>query len=88
MERKPNKQYRLIYIEWADAITDTGWKTEKQSIKWAESNDWVVKNVGWLLKETKGYILLAAKYSEITQEYGLLHKIPTTWIRKRKILKI
>lgn len=81
-------KYPLVYLEWADAISDTGWMKEETLFEWGKTDDWIVKNVGWLLKETKEYILLTSKYSEITKEWGLMHKIPTTWIKKKKLLKI
>ena len=82
--KKFNK--KLVYIEWGDAISNTGWMSEKEAIEWADSSDWIVKNVGWILKENKDYILLASKFSEGSEEYGLLHKIPKTWIKVRKVI--
>lgn len=82
------KKPKLIYIEWGDAISNTGWMSFNEALEWGEEEHWIVKNIGWLLKETSSYILLASKYSEGSGEYGLLHKIPKTWIRKRKIIKV
>lgn len=79
---------KLIYIEWGDAISNTGWMPLDEALKWGKDEHWLVKNVGWLLKETKDYILLAAKYSDGSSEYGLLHKIPKTWIKKKIELKL
>lgn len=76
----------MVYLEWGDAISNTGWMSENEAKEWAKEDHWVVKNVGWILEETKEYILLAAKYSDGSGEYGLLHKIPTTWIKVRKEL--
>jgi len=78
----------LIYIEWGDAISNTGWVSEDDAVAWADSEDWIVKNIGWVVKETKDYILLAGKYSEGSEEWGLVHKIPKTWIKTRKTIKI
>lgn len=78
---------KLIYIEWCDAISNTGWMSLDEVLKWGNDEAWIVKNVGWLLKETREYLLLAAKYSDGSEEYGLLHKIPKTWIKKRVNLK-
>lgn len=85
---KTKEKNRLIYIEWGDAISNTGWMDKEDAIKWGEEEHWLVKNIGWLLKETKDYILLAAKYSDGSGEYGLLHKIPKTWIKKRKDISL
>jgi len=79
---------KLVYIEWGDAISNTGWMNKEDILKWGENNTWLVKNIGWVIKETKLYILLASKYSEETNEYGLIHKIPRTWIKVMKTIKI
>ena len=79
---------KLVYLEWGDAISNTGWMSKEDALEWGEEQHWLVKNVGWLLKETKDYILLAAKYSDGSGEYGLLHKIPKTWIKRREAISI
>lgn len=51
---------------------------------------WVVKEAGWLLRETKEYILIASGWKPkddwIDDKFVNLHKIPKTWILKRKNL--
>jgi len=87
---------KLIYIEWADAThpEDGSWYSEDALKKWAKEDSYWVSQCGWVIEETKEYLLLASSmaqtstlisdYSE-TQLGGYL-KIPTTWIRKRKDL--
>lgn len=83
---------KLIYLEWADAHTNTGWKTEEEAKLWAENTDWIIKECGWLINETKEYIAIATalkpenEYEE--KQFLNLHKIPKTWIIKRQIIKI
>ena len=85
---------KLVYIEWADAITPTeGWKTEDETLRWAKEEDYWVSQVGWILEENKKYILLAAqmntsKAETVANQYGHIIKIPKTWIRVRKLIKI
>lgn len=51
--------HKLIYIEWCDAVNgNPHWLTKDQVIEWAEEGEWIVKQTGWLVKETKEYILL------------------------------
>lgn len=80
-----------IYVQWCDAISNQQpWLSESEAIEWAESNNWVNEQVGWVVKETPKYLLLAGErsvYMEETQ-YGHLLKIPTTWILKRKTLNL
>lgn len=57
-----NKKYKLIYIEWCDAIANNiSWESEKDILKWAHKEDWVIMQAGFLIKETKEYILIASR---------------------------
>jgi len=79
--------HELIYIEWCDAVeTQKTWESLEDLKKWADSNDWITSEVGWLLFESKEYILIANRIASIyeeNQEYSGVMKIPTTWIKKR-----
>jgi hypothetical protein len=83
---------KLIYLEWADAHTQAGWTHKSEMEKWADNSDWFIREAGFLAKETKEYVCLAAfirpEDKNFDLQYGDLHKIPKTWIRKRKILKV
>lgn len=83
-------KYKIVYLEWCDAVGNSDqWRTEEEAIRWAESGEWLVKQSGFIVKETEKYILFASEISESVdghQVNGLL-KIPKTWIRNRKILK-
>lgn len=83
---------KLIYIEWADAHTNTaGWRTREEAELWADETDWIIKECGWLIKETKEYIAIATGLKPENDfedaQYLNLHKIPKGWIVKRKIIK-
>lgn len=77
----------MVYIRWTDAVShEEGWKTQDQYIDWAKGVEWLVETVGWILKETKEYILLAAQrgsYIDGEYNYALVIKIPKTWIKVR-----
>lgn len=85
---------KLIYIEWADAINNhaSNWNTKEDVTLWAKESDWYIRECGWLIEETKEHIVLAGSWKpedEYTEEqFSLLKKIPKTWIRKRKEIKI
>ncbi len=66
------------------------WLDEQEAIEWADSSNWVNEQVGWIIKETDEYLLLAGERNLYINEpqYGHLMKIPTTWILKRVELKI
>lgn len=86
------EKYKLVYIEWCDAIdAGTGWRTTENAKKWAKTDEWIIRQVGWVIKETKKYILICSKYNPQGKGYHdeISHctKIPTTWIIKYKSIK-
>jgi len=86
-----NKKYKLVYIKWCDACTRQGWHTEEEAFDWAESFDWHVESVGWVLRETKTFILIASQITEnedLSVTSNKLLKIPKTWVIKKVDIKI
>ena len=82
---------KIIYIEWADAISSgSPWISADELEDWLDNSEWMIKHVGFLLKETKEYILLASKFKPDDKwsisSYGHIQKIPKTWIRKKEVL--
>lgn len=82
---------RLVYLEWCDATqNDSSWRTLDEAIGWADNEKWVVKSVGWLLRETKEYLLISNKQSSESEDsygqFGSVFKIPKTWVRNRHFL--
>lgn len=63
-----------------------GWYVKEDVLDWGKSNDWLIKQAGYLLKENKDYILLATKFNPQSygeDKYSEITKIPKTWIKKR-----
>ncbi len=89
-------KYKLVYLEWGDATSpedETTWFTIKGAKDWANyvHKNHYNKELGFLLEENKKYIVLASRMSIFEgkgERVGHLMKIPKTWIKKRKILKI
>lgn len=81
-------KYPLVYIEWCDAIdASLEWMTPKNGRDWGKNNDWIIKQVGFILKETNKYILIFSKHNPHEGDSGMINnltKIPKTWIIKRK----
>ena len=78
----------LVYIRWCDAITSKeGWDYQENYVAWAKDVYWLVETVGWLLEETREHLLIAAQrgdyQGEAEYQYGLVIKIPKTWIKLR-----
>jgi len=77
-----------VYIRWTDACSDTqGWKSELAALDWSNGVQWLVETVGWVLKETREFILIAQQRGDCLQaddyQYANLMKIPKTWIKLR-----
>ena len=81
----------LAYIEWNDAIYNANWFDIDQIEQWAERSHFLIKEVGWIIKETKDYILLGCGRKEeddFTGEQWIgVHKIPKGWVKVKKRLK-
>jgi len=81
-----NKKMELYYIEWVDAIANTGWMSEGETDDWFKTQSMIVKQVGWIVYEDDECIGMIGRLSEWdggVKEYGQLQKIPTTWIKKK-----
>lgn len=79
--------YKLVYLEWCDAITmKNGWYNAETVKEWGRTQDWKIKQAGYIIEENKKYILLATKYNPQEAEeskFSEITKIPKTWIKKR-----
>ena len=87
------KEPKLVYLEWEDAATlDDKWSDLKEVDEWVKDDVAFCKNVGWILRETKTCIIIASmqapKNAYQDQFWSHIHKIPKTWIKKRKELKV
>lgn len=83
---------KLIYLEWADAHSNTaGWRYEEEAKEWAAKTDWIIRECGWLIEETKEYIAIATALKPENnfedKQYFNLHKIPKGWIKTKKLIK-
>lgn len=89
-----NKQ-KLIYLKWHDAHSSGGWHTKEQLKKLINEDNCMVEEVGWIVFEDAKEIVLAARKlvwkdpdpNFTTGEYGLVQKIPKTWLKDRRELK-
>jgi len=86
-----DKTKKLVYIKWCDAIGRfESWNTKEEALEWGDNDYWHVESVGWIMKETKKYIILCSKIGLAQSEepmYGQLFKLPKTWIIERRTLK-
>jgi len=83
---------KLIYIEWTDAISSTQtWRTKGEILDWAKDVDYLVKQIGWVIEENDKYLILSSQMNTegfLEPQFAHTIMIPTTWIRKRKTIKL
>ena len=75
-----------VYLEWQDAYAGKDWLTKDQADCIIES-EMIIRQVGFVYYEDEKCIVLISKVSDCDQniepEYGSVHRIPKTWIKKR-----
>jgi len=76
-----NHPYPLVEIVWDDASSDAGWQ-EVENIKFEPQ---IVTSVGFLIAESKKYVILGHTYSG--DAYIGWFQIPKGMIITRKVLK-
>ncbi len=77
---------KLIYVEWQDAYAGNSWLTEEE-VKGLIESEMIVRQSGFVFHEDDKRIVLVSKISDcdenIETEYGSIHVIPKTWVKKR-----
>lgn len=80
----------LIYLEWEDAMSRSSWIDDSDLEAWSKDGFYVCQ-VGWVLKETSKFIMLASRRNPESEwgqtQWGNIQRIPKTWIRNRRKLK-
>jgi hypothetical protein len=84
------KTMLIVYVEWIDAHSNSDWMNENGIDKFSVG-DWWCSSVGFLLRRTKKEITIALRYEpkcdiHDEEQWGCLQRIPTTWIRKWRVL--
>ena len=86
------KNPKLTYIQWLDAHSNSGWHTREQIEKFIEESHCITEQVGWVVFEDDKILCIISRKllwpMEDTVEFGMIQKIPKTWIKKRKVIKI
>ncbi len=75
---------KLVYLEWQDAHCNNGWMSEPELKEWSKG-ECIINEVGWIAQENKNQIILVSRKEDMAgnRSFGLIQKIPKTWIRKR-----
>lgn len=84
---------KLYYFEWCDAFSNDTWKSINDATEWFKENNCIVKQCGWLVYITDKELGFVARkcewnFGEYENQWGLLQKIPKTWIKRVTEIKI
>lgn len=85
-QSKTSPRPELYVIRWLDAYEmESGWLDLEDALKIKPPE---VRSVGYVLKETKEYIILAADIgsNQIDKDVGRVTVIPGQWIVDKKII--
>jgi hypothetical protein len=74
------KQFTIGYVQWVDAVSDSGWETE------VKVDVHPCLSIGFIVDETKDAICLAAVISH-DQSNSRIH-IPKQWIKSIKKVRL
>lgn len=81
------KKYPLIYIEWEDSYSvPQSWHTEEDMTGILADESSIVKQTGFIIKETDSFIVLANQLNELSlsaDQYSGLHRIPKGCLKKK-----
>lgn len=83
-----DKKYKAIYIEWIDSCaTVPTWMSKEDALEWGnDSENFKIKQIGFIMKKTKNILLLASRISP--EQVGGVFKIPVKCITKLTSLDV
>lgn len=70
--------YKAVYVEWVDSIASTpNWIDLEDSLDWCDTQGWKISQIGFVIKKTKQYLLLAGAVDiQENTKFNQLFKIP------------
>lgn len=78
-------KYPLVLIKWKDAQSSASWEEKDEIDKWAEE-DYIVNDVGFIIKTTKNNIILCSQIGA-DGSFGNKTKIPKGWVIEKIKIK-
>jgi hypothetical protein len=76
------KKYPLVLIDWIDPWSKGGWSDNPEEVNEAWQHNFACQSVGWLVKEDKEKVMLAASRTANDSQIGDLFLIPRRCINK------
>lgn len=77
----PSPNHPIVLVVWTDTISNSGWKQAEDIDDWTKENTWLVHTVGYLIRETEEFVVIAASWAMEEKQYGSLIKIPRAWAK-------
>ena len=78
----PSPDYSLVQIEWHDAYANSNWMDDEEFQEWKRDPTVMkVHEVGWLIEQDKDKYILAHRYNQGLNRYGMFQMIPKTWCK-------
>jgi hypothetical protein len=90
LKAKDLKLGKCYYFEWFDATSRSTWETKEEAFTWFKEDNCWISHCGWLMykdKHTLGFCSRKSKFVSGLDTFGMLQKIPKTWIKNIKELK-
>jgi hypothetical protein len=77
----------FVCVHWHDAADKEGTWTPHEDVEEFATSVCLVVSWGWLVRETKAYVTLAADYIEDHATWGRITKVPRGMIVKMEVMK-
>lgn len=76
------REYKIVYIEWEDITsTDSSWRTLEDALDWSNSEQSLVRQIGFLLDRDENYITLVCSYLP-PELVGTAIRIPMSTVKR------
>lgn len=87
MKRMPKGRRRLEHVVWEDPTSKSTWMDSDEITTFMGDKTFIVHTVGWVIREDKHAIGIAATINDTDEYVGQIFRIPKATIRKRTRLK-
>jgi len=82
------KKYPFVIVDWTDACSRAGWMNEGEISDFIKDKAFETKNAGWLVRETKDFLMVAARISFADDMFGLVEKLPKRMVKRIRRIRV
>jgi hypothetical protein len=84
---KDNQVLQMVFVTWHDIIQSApNWQTREEGLDWADSEDGIVYQSGFILDDDENYLTLTDSYFKSCDTIGSVTRIPKSVIKSMKII--